>query len=184
MPLMTVDIEKLDTASSWIEGDIEEFEELLKWCGKGEAGDYEHFNLQLAIYHLKEAGDYIQKIKGNYENRMDAKIAKSQVTPVGKELIKIGSGENSYMYNDSPYCGMDVVDAVVDDKPVVDDKELTIIESLITEVLGEYPDRVKAHQNGEKGHLGFLTAQVQIRTSAKANTSTVFELTENRLATL
>lgn len=176
MALINVDIEKLEEALQWINGDIEDFEKLLSYCGKGDAGDYEHFFLTLAIYHLNEAGNYMQKLVANYEERVGKTSTSTDLVPA-TTLVKIEGSENAYEYSDTPYS---TTNDTTDPKK---DGDLKIIDALIREVIEEFPDRVQGHKDGERGNLGFLTAQVVIRTNAKANTGTVFELLENALET-
>src|SRR5688500_4672174 len=93
--LVSVDVEQLQEALNWVNGDLDDFEGLLPYCGKGESGDYEHYYLTMAIYHLTEGGKFLEKIIENATDRLGTAWAPSEsadpveVVEPSKELVKI-----------------------------------------------------------------------------------------------
>lgn len=171
MPLMKIDIEKLVEAVDWIDGDIEDMEGLLKYAGKGESGHHENYYLTLGIYHLTEASKYLSEIIEGYEVRNNKSTIKNGPTITTNDILPIAATGPIQIPTQS-------VKKDEKDKG----ENLVAINKLIDEVFKDYPERVDLAKSGEKGHLGFLTAQVVVRSSAQANTSTVFDLLGERIA--
>src|SRR5688500_9368476 len=66
MPLIAKEYASLATTAEWITEDVKEFEKYLSNAGKGEEGSYEHFNLGQAIFHLKTAKQYLDRMQELY----------------------------------------------------------------------------------------------------------------------
>lgn len=56
-----------------------------------------------------------------------------------------------------------------------------ILEQIIDEIISEFPDKVKAYQNGQKGLLGMFMGEVMKKSQGKADPKVTNELLRNKL---
>ena len=72
-------------------------------------------------------------------------------------------------------------DDIVSQKGLEQISDTTQLESVVTEVLAAFPDRVAAYKDGKKGLIGFFMGQVMQKTGGKANPGTVRSILESEL---
>lgn len=181
MPLFSQDMHKVVTAREWWEADIEDFESLLKHCGRGESGSYEHFNMTMAIHHIKKASQYAQDLLKHFDTSK-AHLSTAD-EPTVKERAKFPPTSGT-VSRPNGYTSESWAQKKDREEAAEAEKQAKAVLEVVGVVLNDAKNKMWKMDAEDQidGALGRLTAMIQSKLDPKVRTNTIIEVLEEKLA--
>ena len=162
MALIAKEIAGIKTTAEWIDADITAFGKYLASAGKGAEGNYEHYKLGQAIFHLREAQKYLNGITGSYAPKNPDLSATD-----GVKVFKNDGWEETPKI--SPING----------KKEQEEAEIKdAISVALGELMSEYPEECVALYDGVEGMKGWFAARAIIKSDMRASVDQTLDVME------